>query len=345
MVNHACNLRCTYCYTGDKFNRKMPTDIAITAIDRALASIQPGGILELGFFGGEPLIEAVMIRRLIEYASQAASENHIAIKPSITTNGTIISNAALDVMHLDGMQLAISHDGLPEIHDRHRPTADGKQSSSLVEATIRHLVGAKIDFSVVMVVRPDSVQQMDKGVEHLFQLGVRRIEPSVDLWTSWGPADIANLEHAIHRCAKIWRDGLPERAIGWFDEKVGLMSGLHIHPSAQCGFGNGEIAVAPSGALYPCERLIGEDLDTNPMRLPAHALNGRDFLSIRSHSPRSHDECNGCSMNSLCNTTCRCGNFVRSGNVATPDELLCTWNQSCLDAVAELISISAAAPC
>ena len=61
MVNHACNLRCTYCYTGTKFSRKMPEAVGRKCIDRALRSIRPGGVLELGFFGGEPLIEAALI--------------------------------------------------------------------------------------------------------------------------------------------------------------------------------------------------------------------------------------------------------------------------------------------
>ena len=65
MVTHACNLRCTYCYGGEKFNRSLPVSLGIRAIDRAIASIQDGGLLELGFFGGEPLLEASLIHRVI----------------------------------------------------------------------------------------------------------------------------------------------------------------------------------------------------------------------------------------------------------------------------------------
>ena len=64
-VNHACNLRCTYCYTGAKFHKPMPASLARKAIDRAVASISSGGQLDLGFFGGEPLIEAKLILELL----------------------------------------------------------------------------------------------------------------------------------------------------------------------------------------------------------------------------------------------------------------------------------------
>ena len=55
-VTHACNLRCTYCYAGEKFRRTMPEAIGRRAIERATRSLSAGGRLELSFFGGEPLL-------------------------------------------------------------------------------------------------------------------------------------------------------------------------------------------------------------------------------------------------------------------------------------------------
>ena len=75
MVNHACNLRCSYCYTGLKFSRQMPVDVAQRAILRGLNSLLPKGELELGFFGGESLLEAVLISNLMQYAHAEAREH------------------------------------------------------------------------------------------------------------------------------------------------------------------------------------------------------------------------------------------------------------------------------
>src|SRR5437868_4049462 len=68
IVNHACNLRCTYCYTGAKFSAPMPFKTGTVAISRGLRSLVPGGKLHLGFFGGEPLLEAALITRWMRYA-------------------------------------------------------------------------------------------------------------------------------------------------------------------------------------------------------------------------------------------------------------------------------------
>ena len=63
-LTHACNLRCDYCYAGPKSARRMSWDTARNAIDFTLArtleqaerlKCQP--VCQLGFFGGEPLLE------------------------------------------------------------------------------------------------------------------------------------------------------------------------------------------------------------------------------------------------------------------------------------------------
>src|SRR4051812_20436640 len=98
MVNHACNLRCTYCYTGAKVQRPMPEAVGTTAIDRALASLAPGGTLQLGFFGGEPLIEAPLVQRLIAHARRRGAAANCGVELSLTTNGTQASDEAWSVM-------------------------------------------------------------------------------------------------------------------------------------------------------------------------------------------------------------------------------------------------------
>ena len=89
--------------------------------------------------------------------------------------------------------------------------------------------------------------------------------------------------------------------------------------------------MAPSGRLYPCERVIGADADDNPLRLAGHVSAGNDFLGYRRAASKSAAECEECSLKTMCNTTCRCSNFIRTGHVDRPDGLLCLVNQCCVD--------------
>lgn len=329
VVNHACNLRCTYCYTGEKLRRPMPRKVGRKAIDRAMRSVAPGGTLELAFFGGEPLIEADLILELIEYARTLAAPRDVSLQTNMTTNGTLDAPSAWRVMTLPDMQLAISHDGLPEIHDRHRITVEGHASSTRVREIMERLRGAEKEFRVVTVLRPDTVELWPAGMEYLNSVGVRRFDPSLDLWTTWTRADGERLKAAIRNGADFWVEHLPECSVSWFDEKAAKLARVPMNETARCSFGHAEIAVTPVGNLYPCERLVGADEPGNAMRLPGDVFDGEDFLSNRPAAEKSAAECSQCALRALCSTTCRCSNYVRTGDVTRPDGLLCLWDQTC----------------
>ena len=337
MLTHACNLRCTYCYTGAKLNRTMPLAIGQKAIDRAAASIRTGGTLELAFFGGEPLLEARLILALIAHARQKADARGFRLSMALTTNGTITGPDAWSVLMMPDMEISISCDGVPRVHDRHRRTAAGRGTAHQVVDTIERLAARSREFHVVIVVRPDTLSALPAGIRFLESRGARSIQPSLDLWTRWSPRDLARLERVVSRCARLWRSRMPELSIGWFDEKAGRLLGARDTDTARCGFGYNELAVAPSGRLYPCERLIGEDDPDNPMALPGNALDGDDFLQSRESDTRSHPACDDCAMSTACNTVCRCSNYVRTGDVTRPDGLLCTLNKACLVETARVL--------
>lgn len=345
VVNHACNLRCTYCYTGDKVRRPMPRDVGFRAIDRALASLAPGGLLNLAFFGGEPLLEAPLILEFVEYAKAAAARGQVTLALYMTTNATFDSGAAWEVMTLPDMQLTISHDGLPEVHDRNRVALDGRGSSERVLETMSRLQDAGIDFGVVLVVGPDSVVSLPDGLEFLRERGVSRFNPSLNLWTEWRRSDGHPLQAAIAGAADFWAEHLPEVGISWFDERAAWLLKAPVTETSRCGFGEGEIAVTPRGNLYPCERLVGADVPANPMRLPGTIMEGDDFLMFSREMRHSLAECAPCILKASCSTaTCRCSNFVRTGDVNRPDGLLCLFDQACYQETARVLKQRAAVP-
>ena len=329
MVNHACNLRCTYCYTGAKFSSPMNWTIGVVAIDRALRSLGPGGRLGLGFFGGEPLLEAGRILDWMEHARTQAMAGGTQVRFSMTTNGTLVPPQAWRVMTAPDLDLTVSCDGPPKTHDLHRRDAQGAGSAQRVEETLRRLVEAGIPFRINAVVRPDTLEQIPLGLIYLHEIGVRHIDLSLDLWTTWSAADGRRLEQAIDRMADLWRQWLPEFSLNWFDAKVAALARLPMSEGfTPCGFGDGEVAVAPSGRLYPCERLIGEDRPDQPHRLPGHVLDGRDTLGTPPPAWERCSTCSSCRLADACDTYCRCSNFVRTGDVNRPDGLLCLLNKA-----------------
>jgi uncharacterized protein len=299
----------------------MPFKVATHSIERAIASLTPAGTLELSFFGGEPLLEAELISEVIDFARCQCERARASLSLSMTTNGTIDSDSAWKLMSDSGLNLTVSFDGIPEIHDRHRVDVEGRGSSARTLATLRRLIAEGRSIQVIMVVRPDTVESMPEALLFLRDLGVDQVIPSLDLWTAWNAADILKLERTLGHCASIWRDSLPRFGVSWFNEKAVQLGGVPMNSTARCGFGSGELAVAPSGNLYPCERVIGEDTGDSPLRLDGHALHGENFLTLAARPTLA---CEGCGL------SCACSNWVRTGNLQRSDELLQTLDRTCL---------------
>ena len=66
-LTHDCNLNCSYCYSGKKFNRKISLDTAKRAVDLIFEKTKIGEELTIGFFGGEPILEFNLIKELTKY--------------------------------------------------------------------------------------------------------------------------------------------------------------------------------------------------------------------------------------------------------------------------------------
>jgi uncharacterized protein len=307
----------------------MTQEVGERAIVRSINSVEDGGFLELGFFGGEPFLASKRIILLTSFAREEAARSGINLAISVTTNGTILDDDVWSIVSQSEMNLSISIDGRPPTHNHNRCFPNGDGSSEIVERHIKALLDRGVTFRVVTVVAPETVAQLDEEIKYLHELGCHHIELSLDVWSPWGPEATEQLRNTIPRCAQLWLEGLPTRTLSWFDDKAAQLteSGQVLIP---CGFGKGDIAVTPSGHLYPCERLVqADDLD-NPMRLRGNVFDGDDFDYGPCSDLRTAGACQGCAIKDACNTTCGCCNHARTGEIGHPDKLLCLFNQWCL---------------
>jgi uncharacterized protein len=343
MLNHSCNLRCSYCYVGCKISRPMSLSIAGVALRRAFRSVAPGGTVELAFFGGEPLLEHRLLRQILDQAAHESRATGISLNAFVTTNGTVSTGDAWELLLCPELRISISFDGTPQVHDLHRRYVDGRPSWRDVLRTMARLQDAEKPFDVVMVVRPDTAAEMAAGLRFLRSQGVRMVIPTLDVWAFWRPEDLDRLEESLVASAQVWQEGLPDFGVAWFNEKLVETADVPVTKSARCGFGFGEVAVTPQGHLYPCERLIGEDRHDHPMRLPGDVFDGADFLSLK----RPHED----ATPESCGLSCRCANYVRTGCTGRPDALLRRLDAVCDREVrrmlvhAEKIQVSVASQC
>ncbi len=126
-VTQQCNLRCEYCaYSGTYTNRRhtdktMDFETAKKGIDFLIKHSQNSKLLNLSFYGGEPLLEFELIQKCIEYIKVKAEGKKITY--NITTNATMLNERHIEYFMANDVSLTISLDGPKEIHDKNRKFA------------------------------------------------------------------------------------------------------------------------------------------------------------------------------------------------------------------------------
>lgn len=334
VLTHACPLRCSYCYAGRSQNRHMPSAVADRALDRVFQTLTAGAQLDLVLFGGEPLLAFDEARRVVDRAREMAARHGVTLRIPITTSGAVpLSGEVLRFLAAPDMEVALSIDGLSEVHDRFRPMASGKPSSPRALAALAALVEVGVAFRVVSVVRPETVALLADGLRSLIARGARSFDPALDWGACWDVPALARLESALVQVADLYAEHRGEVEVSWFDTLLAWSAGGVAADALACGFGRGEVAVAPSGRLYPCERLVGED------RAPHdHSLGHLDDASgpfqpaACSGSVEIGADCAGCPVETLCARGCACANLSRSGRPDQPDGLMCTFESARLRA-------------
>ncbi len=233
----------------------------------------------------------------------------------------------------DEVDVTLSIDGLPEVHDAERRFAGGRGSFEAARAAFEQLAALGRPPRVLSVVRPRNVARLVEGTRFLAALGATVFRPSLDFHAHWTLEDVKRLEEAVAGLGELYAER--QLSIGWLDTKVALLVGALAAPIA-CGFGRGEIAVAPSGRLYPCERLVQDDRSE---RFAIGHVDEGDGAFARHPARRAEGDsaCGGCAARPFCSSACACANLARTGFGDRPDGLVCALEQACLRAAGRVL--------
>jgi uncharacterized protein len=174
-LTHNCNLRCSYCYAGEKINRRMSPETAQQAIDFLVAN--SNGSCIVTFFGGEPLLELPLIRQIVLYTRERYGK---AVQFRMSTNGTLVDRDFLTFCREQELYFVLSIDGSAEQHDRTRRYADGRGSYEHIHERLGDILAYNPYTIAVSVVVPETVEYVTEGVRHLFALGFRYVLQTLD---------------------------------------------------------------------------------------------------------------------------------------------------------------------
>lgn len=331
VLTHACNLGCPYCYMGQKFGRRMPSEIGNKSLAWAFDQLHAGGEIQVGYFGGEPLMAWDLLQYFHLRAQELAEAKHVKLTGACTTNATLLTEERMNWMVEHGVVVAVSLDGTKAAHDLTRPFVGGRSSHADVLRGLHIALKRAPLTEVICVVDPANVQYMAESAKFILDQGVRVLSLSMNYSAEWDESAMALYESELEKVGdefeRRFRNG-EDIYIAAIDGKIVGRLKKGLKECDRCAFGVGEVAVAPSGNLYPCERLVGEDNDTRFQI--GHIDSGIDKpkISAINHRRTTLDPtCAACEIKDRCMNTCGCSNAFSSGDEAVPGAALCMAEQ------------------
>ncbi|MFO0667519.1 MAG: radical SAM protein [Polyangiaceae bacterium] len=348
VLTHDCNLGCSYCYAGKKFRKSMSPEVRDQALALAFAGLRSGSKLSLCYFGGEPTLEWELLVDTARKARDLAGAKGIALQQSVTTNGTTLTDARVAQLGELGVYIALSIDGNREAHERERPMMGGKSSFDEVFRGLSCLLRAGRSFDTISVVTPTNAHLLGESVQYLLGLGVPRMGLNIAYEGDWTPAALEHLTQGLAGAAMTvaghFRNGRV-CSVTALESKIRARLKGGMRKEDTCPIGDGTIAVAPSGNIYPCERLVGEDDST--AYVIGHVATGVVDVQMRKHRdamPDHHatnDECHDCGERGRCSAFCACANLAETGHISVAGGVQCFYERATMEVADALLHVMA----
>ncbi len=326
-VAHTCNLACKYCFAGKgEYNEEkcsiMPFEVGKAALDFLVENSGTRHNLEVDFFGGEPLLNWEVCKKLVEYGRSIEKEKNKNFRFTLTTNGLLVNDEVIDFCNREMGNVVLSLDGRKEVHDRLRLNRAGNGSYDDILPKFKEFVRRRgdkeyyirgtythynTDFS------KDIISMADEGFKEL------SIEPVVAspkepyaLTDDDIPKLLAEYEALANEMLRRQRKG---DCFTFYHYMIDLDRGPCIVKRVSgCGVGTEYMAVTPSGDLYPCHQFVGDE-----RFLLGNVFSGvsnKEILSeFESCNIYSHKECENCFAKLYCSGGCAANAYHTTGSV------------------------------
>ena len=333
-LTERCNLVCRYCYASSLSGTDMSADTAAQVVDFAVSNNPPGDVLDLCFFGGEPFLCLDRMRETAARARERARTTDVPLRLRVTTNGTLLDEQALAFLEDFAVDLCVSIDGPPQVHNHNRRFFDGAGSATKVVANLQRALKRLDRVQVNAVYGPDTLHTLPETVAFFVDLGVRLIHLNLDITASWPAESHPRMREVYSRVADLvvayYTAGIPV-TVSLIENKFLLFLKDSDGLEDRCGMGTTKFGIAANGDIYPCERLIGYGDGTNLCigRLPS-GVDPVRLAAVQERSGNRNPECSDCSVGRFCVNWCGCTNYHMTGQTDLAAPFLCASEKAAI---------------
>lgn len=304
-----CNLGCDYCFVGKKsgaMDRERQDQIIAFVTERFSSHTFP--TMAVDWFGGEPLLGLSAIEFLSQAFLELCAAHDTPYSAQVITNGTMISDKAVDVMLRSGVdRLQITLDGLREIHDQRRPSKLRIVSS--FEQTILGLEKVVGKFVIRLRINVDKHNLSEAwllldffaaqgwlGPDTRFYPYLARVSPFTDACASVA-TEVCSVDDFQNTNTQ-WMKRLHEHGV-----PVAFQA-LYQFPEPKaynCGaIGDNGFIFNPNGEIHKCGLAVDDSTEAIGMLGEALDADHRNARKWKEWSPLANPVCRGCEFLPSC---------------------------------------------
>ncbi len=349
-VAQKCNLGCSYCYAqqGDfgAAAKNMSQEDARRAVELLVGGADPGARLNLAFLGGEPLVNRVVLQAATRHAAQLAKARGNPLTFSITTNGTLLTEADATFFEEHAFAVTISIDGPREAHDVQRSYKNGRGSFDKIMDRVRPLLTdqRRMQVSARVTVTPANLQ-LRRTLDQFVAAGFHSVGFSPMLSAPSGKGEMQAEELQV-MLAEMIDCGLEfeRRTLAAerypFANMVNALKeiGRGTHRPYPCGAGAGYLGVSADGDLAACHRFVGDEAGAMGT-LAGGVDRERQAKWLAERHVHTQQPCSGCWARYLCGGGCH-HEVIRRGRPAC--DYIRGWLYYCIEAYLRLTQERAA---
>lgn len=328
-INQKCNLRCKYCYLGEKDNSTMDIRDAINSIDLGIEQVKmhKDKTLVVNFVGGEATIDFNFLKKVVSYSKDICNEDNINIVFTVTTNALLLNEEMMSFFIENRFLLKVSIDGNKEINDLNRITGDDKGSYEKIIEKLELLRNferkTKHPVQVTNVITKNNYKEYYNSLVHITKdLGFKVVDTAINLYEKWSYEEYKVIEESIyksfdyfierHKCNEPFSWSFLTNARYLLEKRKKIYS---------CGGGIISIHVKNNGEFYSCPVSTIPD---NALGNAKDGLNMEKIEELKNIDKINNYRCKNCSIYDYCGgKSCIMLNLEINGDKNKPVDMVC----------------------
>jgi uncharacterized protein len=278
MTAQCCNLKCGYCYAwrndANDPGTYMSWETAKQGVDFLVHRSGGRRELQVTFFGGEPLLNFPVIKKIVEYCKEIEQNGKHHFCFELITNGTLLTSEITDYIADHQFLLFISLDGWQEMHNYNRPSLDGRdlhetilQNALYANSVYEKRKLPKIKIRANLTNRFSDLRKVAAYLESFgfTYIGIGAIEPlphSDPSGMSFSEEQMDVMSDTMTEMMMEAIDSLKNnRPIGCYIQRAINKTAISVEsrllPGVICGVCRNTAIVDNQGNLFPCHRYAG----------------------------------------------------------------------------------------